>query len=140
MLFQHEASAAIQRVFGGVRIALLVLAVWLALTNGLVWAGAHWGTWRGTHFDVPIAPGRAIHMHIGDRFLWRYTDMGAVPAEEREVFRPIRIAVRYRTGPGWSGRQLFTLYLPVWPLLPLTLGVGAATLLAFVPARPLGRR
>ena len=122
------------------RVFLIALAVWMALTNALVWAGSRSGSYARTHFDIPVGPQRAIHVHIGDRL---QRDFYGYPTGEayavQPIFKPLRVALRYRIQPGWQGRQLLVAYLPTWPLAPLALGLAAMALLTLWPANRLIR-
>ena len=112
------------------RFVLVVFAVWLALANSVAWAGWQRGLWGYVHFDVPIAPGRSLHIHVGELFVQSRLGIEPFFASSRPTFKPLRIAVRYRTGPGWQGRQLFITYLPTWPVIVVTPAVVVALLLA----------
>src|SRR5215210_3062449 len=117
------ARIALERLLFRARLALL--AVWLILTNVVVWVGGQQGNWRATHFDVPLAPGRSLHVHVAHRFWQGSSGMYRAGYEQprRQPFGPLRIWVRYRTGPGWFGPVLGIYEVPTWPLLPLTGGV-----------------
>ncbi len=123
------------------RAVLIGLAVWMALTNGLVWAGNRSGNFSRTHFDIPAGPQRSIHVHIGERapldsYGYRVSQEYAV----QPLFKPLRVSLWYRVHPGWGGRRLLVAYLPTWPLAPLTLGLAAMALLTIWPANRLLRR
>lgn len=123
------------------RVILFGLAVWIALTNGLVWAGSRVGSSGRTHFDIPAGPGRSIHVHIGDR-MWQ-DSYGYRTGQEyavQPVFKPLRVALWYRIHPGWQGRRLLVAHLPTWPLAPLALGLAAMALLTVWPANRLIRQ
>lgn len=124
------------QIVNRVRCMLVVFAVWLTLANSVAWTGWQRGPWGYVHFDVPIAPGRSLHIHIGELFVQSRLGLERFSAGSWPMFKPVRVAVRYRTGPGWQGRQLFTTYLPTWPVMVVTPAVIAALLLAAsLPAR-----
>lgn len=112
----------------------------MSLGNAFVLTSHAWLRYRWLHFDVPIAPGRSVHIHVGDRLLQPVVTRDVRPALPRAL-KPLRVALRYRTGPAWQGRQLLAFYLPAWPLLPLTLAsIGLLALATLLPERLLVRR
>ncbi len=111
------------------RLVLTYALIWLALLNALVWTGPQWVTWHTTHFDLPIAPGRAVHVHVGDPFSSGTSRAYPYTASSAQAYAPMRISIRYRVGPGWQGRQLFSAFVPTWPLLAMLPGTTLALLL-----------
>ena len=123
------------------RVVLIVLAVWMVLTNGLVWAGSRSANSSRTYFDIPAGPQRSIHVHIGERapldsYGYRIREEYAV----QPGFKPLPVSIWYRIHPGWQGRRLLAASLPTWPLAPLALGLAAMALLTIWPASRLIRR
>ena len=121
-------------IWSRTRLVLVIAVLWLALTNAIVWAGSSWGSWSRTHFDLPIAPGRSVHIHIGDPFGGSGYSNYAYGRPQPLAYRPLRLSVRYRIMPGWAGRQVLLTYIPTW--LPLALMPGAVTSLVLVTLLP----
>ncbi len=116
------------------QLALAAGVLWLALANTAVLASSQWTTWTRTHFDLPLAPGRALHVHIGNPWAYRSITSSYYDVEPQRPFQPLRISVRYRVMSGWQGRQLMVAHLPTWP--PLLMLPSALASLALVMAAP----
>lgn len=120
------------------QLALAGALVWLGMTNTIMSAGARWNVWQTTHVDLPIAPGRAIHIHVGDPYGGASARLYPSFSSRPLPFAPLRVALRYRGGAGWRGREIFVARVPTWPLAAVMPGLGLALLLTLVAPRRLG--
>jgi hypothetical protein len=126
------------------RLALAAMVVWLIMSNLLMLTSQFWFRQRGTHFDIPIAPGRSLHIHVGDRTFQPVYGSERIyyhNSTRPRIFKPLRVSVRYRLTPGWAGRHLAVAYLPTWPLAPLMFGAACALgIVSLLPRHLIVRR
>lgn len=106
------------------RLILAVVVIWFALLTGMAWAAGSWNRPHQARFDVPVGPGRALHMHVVGAPVRLYIEPGPSP-----ITRPgssLQVSVWYRPLHVHPGTYVGTFPLPAWPLAVLTGGLSIA--------------
>src|SRR3712207_654000 len=109
-------------------LAVPALLALLGCSNLIVLVSMQRGLAAGTHFDVPLPTGTALHVHIGERARWRTTTPSGALNARGPATRYMRVGIFHRSGPGWSGQRLLSMALPAWSLPVFSLFVCGTAL------------
>ena len=122
-----DAKAPMARILGAIAIAVVLLGV---LHIGVQAGIRHWPV-DGVIFAVPLAPGRAIDMHIWSHdlaFSPKFTTSGLT----RQRFGPLRATIWYRDTVTAFNMRLAMVRLPIWPLLLIVTAAAIAVPATYV--------
>ena len=98
------------------------LTLVLALLSASMWASGRWAEPYRVMFDVPLAPGHSLHVHIANHQQPRLFDAYLYYSLARLPISPTpRVDVWYQRQRVWAGTHLASFQPPAWPLVAMTL-------------------
>ena len=105
------------------RVAFTTTALLLAILWGAsLFAHERRGPFR-TSFEIPLAPGRSLHVHVGNRQTWRSFEASWLEPAPVGLREP-RVEMWYRRQRVWPGSYLGSYSVPGWPLPALAGGLS----------------